>query len=81
MLRAGCCELVTERKRHYLRTFLFIFSRLSKLKKSKTYESTFGRTASIKSHAKESRDRRSACMNPIAGSNPTLRAAIRDSDF
>jgi len=33
-----------------------VFLKARLFRKSKTYESTFGRTASIKSHAKESRD-------------------------
>ena len=42
--------------------------------------STLGRTASITSHAKLSRLRRSLCNTPIPGSSPSAASANRDSD-
>jgi hypothetical protein len=48
-------------------------------KNSRTYASTLGRTASIKSQTSESRAFRSACITPSPGSRPIVSAAIRAS--
>ena len=52
----------------------------SRVIQSSTKASTWGRTASIKSHAKESRAGISTCRKPRPGSSPSGAAARRDSD-